>query len=77
MESAARHHPDDARLPFNLGLTYLFLADFARARAAIDRAIELEPERDENNRLRALVIDVVSGARPCPKNEAEIASVLS
>jgi Flp pilus assembly protein TadD len=77
MESAARHHPDDSRLPFNLGLSYLFLGDFARAREAIDPAIELEPQRDVNRRLLALLIEVESGTRPCPKNEAEVARALS
>lgn len=72
MESAVRHHPDDPRLPFNLGLSYLFMREFAKARAAIERTIELEPQREDNRRLLALVIDVESGARPCPENEADI-----
>jgi tetratricopeptide (TPR) repeat protein len=77
MEAAAREHPDDPRLPFNLGLSYLFLQDFAAARAAFQRAIELEPEREANQRLLELLNEVQSGMRPCPKSEAEIATALS
>jgi tetratricopeptide (TPR) repeat protein len=77
MEAAAREHPDDPRLPFNLGLSYLFLGDFAGARGALERAVELEPERDENKRLLDLLTEVEAGARPCPRNEAEIAKALA
>jgi tetratricopeptide (TPR) repeat protein len=77
MEAVARHHPDDPRLAFNLALSYLFQRDFAMARAAIDRAIELEPARDENRRLLTLVVDVESGKQPCPENEADVARALS
>jgi tetratricopeptide (TPR) repeat protein len=77
MESAARQHPEDPRLPFNLGLSYLFLGDFAGARKAFERAIELEPERDANKRLLGLLNEVESGKRPCPKSEADIGKALS
>jgi tetratricopeptide (TPR) repeat protein len=77
MASAARHHPEDPRLPFNLGLSYLFLGDYTGARSALERAIELEPQREENKRLRDLVIEVEAGRRPCPRNEAEVANALS
>jgi hypothetical protein len=49
----------------------------SQGRAAIDRAFELEPGRDENQRLLALLTDVESGAQPCPQNEAEVAKALS
>jgi hypothetical protein len=77
MEAAARERPDDPRLPFNLGLSYLLLRDFAAARGAFERAIELEPERDANRRLLELLNEVESGKRPCPISEAEIATALS
>jgi tetratricopeptide (TPR) repeat protein len=77
METAAGYHPADPRLPFNLSLSYLFVRDFAKARAAIARANELEPGRDENKRLLALLIDAESGVRPCPSNETEVARALS
>jgi tetratricopeptide (TPR) repeat protein len=77
LEAAAEEHPDDPRLPFNLGLSHLFLGDLAAARGAIERTIELEPEREENRRLLHLLDDVEAGKCPCPKNEAEIARALS
>jgi hypothetical protein len=60
-----------------LGLSYLLLQDFAAARDAFERAIELEPERDANQRLLELLNEVESGKRPCPISEAEIATALS
>jgi tetratricopeptide (TPR) repeat protein len=76
MEAAAQEHPDDPRLPFNLGLSYLLLQDFAAARATLERAIELEPARDANQRLLELLNEVELGKRPCPRSEAEIATAL-
>jgi tetratricopeptide (TPR) repeat protein len=75
MESATERHPDDSRLPFNLCLSYLFSRDIRKARTAIDRAIALEPQRDENKRLQALLMEIESGTRPYPQNEAEIAQM--
>jgi tetratricopeptide (TPR) repeat protein len=77
MESAFERHPDDSRLPFNLCLSYLFSRDVRKARRAIDRAIALEPQRDENKRLQALLMEIESGTRPCPENEAELAQMCS
>jgi Flp pilus assembly protein TadD len=77
MEAAAREHPDDPRLPFNLGLSYLLVQDFAASRGAFERAIELEPDRDANQRVLELLNEVESGKRPCPRSEAEIAQALS
>jgi hypothetical protein len=39
-------------------------------------AIQIEPTREENKRLTLLVNDVESRARPCPRNEAEVAKAL-
>jgi hypothetical protein len=77
MESASERHPDDSRLPFNLCLSYLFSRDLRNARTAIDRAIALEPQRDENKRLQALLTEIESGSRPYPENEAELAQMCS
>jgi tetratricopeptide (TPR) repeat protein len=77
MEAAAREHPDDPRLPFNLGISYLFLGDFAAARRALERAVALEPDQDVNKGLLDLLGEVEAGKRPCPKSEEEIAKALS
>ena len=48
-----------------------------RLKSAIERVIELEPQRGENTRLLALVDEVAAGRRPCPRNEADILKALS
>jgi tetratricopeptide (TPR) repeat protein len=77
MEGAVQQHPEDPRLPFNLGLSYLFLKNLKGARAAFERALELEPGREANQRLLDLLDAVESGKRPCPRDEAEVAKALS
>jgi tetratricopeptide (TPR) repeat protein len=76
MEPVARQHPEDPRLPINLGLSYLFLGDFPAARAAFEQAIHLEPDRATNRRLLELLDDVESGKCPCPANEAEVVKAI-
>jgi Flp pilus assembly protein TadD len=77
LEMAARHHPEDPRLPCNLGISFLLMGNLAGARSAFERAIVLEPERKTNQGLLDLVNEVESGKRRCPRSEAEIAKALS
>jgi tetratricopeptide (TPR) repeat protein len=76
MEAVAKHHPDNAGLQWNLGLSCLFAGKVADACEAFERTVELEPQRDINKKLLIFAKEVESGKRPCPKTEAEISRII-
>ena len=76
MEPVAKQHLNNAGLQFNLGLSCLMAGKLANARSAFERTVALEPQRDLNRKLLALVKEVETGKRPCPKTEAEISRAI-
>ena len=72
METVVQHHPEDAALHYNLGLSYLMIGKPAEARKAFERTVELEPQRDTNKRLLALATDVEAGKKSYPRTEGDI-----
>jgi Tfp pilus assembly protein PilF len=76
LEAVAMQHPNDAGLQTNFGLSCLMGGKLTQACKAFERTVELEPQNDVNRKLLALIREVESGKRPCPKTEAEILRVI-
>ena len=73
LEEGIKYYPKEPRVLFNLGLAYLLEN---RAKEAVDifrTTVDIEPEFKQNHSLLKYSMDVLSGKRPVPKTQSEIA----
>jgi len=68
-----KNYPNEPRILFNLGVSFLLIG---QAGAAVDiflKAIEIEPDYEMNHRILAYSKDVVGGRKSSPKDQSDIA----
>ena len=72
-----KHYPNEPRILFNLGISFLLIG---QAKAAVDiflNTIEIEPDYEMNHKILAYSKDVVGGIKPLPKDQSDIARNIS
>jgi len=76
LEIAADHHPHEPRVRCNLGLSYLMAGETENAQRTFAVLVQLEPDFPTNQKLLNLATEILSGKKPTPKSEAEIARMI-
>ncbi len=73
LEEGLKYHPFEPRILFNLGISYLLENRSDSAVEVFQKAVEIEPEFEQNEKLLNYSQSVLSGSLPTPKSQAEIA----
>ena len=68
LEEGIKHYPNDPRVLFNLGISYLLENRPQKAVDTFQKTVEIEPEFPQNHSLLKYAHDVLAGRKPLPKN---------
>ena len=76
LEEGLKYHPNEPRILFNLGISYLLENKADLAVPIFQKTVEIEPEFEQNEKLLKYSQSVFFGSIPAPKNQAEIAKYI-
>ena len=72
LQEGIKYHPDEPRILFNLGLSYLLDRNPELAVAMFQKAVAIEPEFSQNHRLLQYSQSVFEGTKLMPRDPSEI-----
>jgi tetratricopeptide (TPR) repeat protein len=67
-----KYYPDEPRIHFNLGLSYLLDGQLGAAIEVLAKTVELEPDYDLNSKILRYAKAVEAGLKPLPKHQGDI-----
>ncbi|HEY5581601.1 MAG TPA: hypothetical protein VIK56_10645 [Rhodoferax sp.] len=72
-----KYHPNEPRILFNLGVSYLLENNPQLAVAIFQKTVEIEPDSLQNHKLLKYSQEVCNGTRTTPRDQSEIARSIS
>lgn len=73
LEEGIKYHPNEPRILFNLGISYLLENVPKLALDTFKEAVRIEPDFAQNYSLLKYSQEILSGEKSAPRNQAEIA----
>ncbi len=73
LEEGIKYHPNEPRILFNLGISFLLDSKPKLAAEIFQKTVEIEPNFSQNHKLLKYSLQVSNGTRPIPRNQSEIA----
>jgi tetratricopeptide (TPR) repeat protein len=73
LEEGIKYHPNEPRILFNLGVSYLLENVPKLALDTFKEAVRIEPDFAQNHALLKYSQEILSGQKSAPRNQAEIA----
>lgn len=74
LEEGIKYHPNEPRILFNLGISYLLENQSKMAVDIFQKTVEIEPDYPQNSALLKYSQDILAGRKARPRSQSEIAN---